>query len=79
MARITIDLPGLEPHEATDMVVMALNEWRQARSDGDYVEKRYSGMSSDFRFVKMVRLTKQFVALDHMNINTSKDETGETL
>ena len=79
MARITIDLPGLEPHEAKDMLVIALNEWRQARSDGDYVEKRYGHLSSDFRFVKMVRLTKQFVALDHMNINTSKDETGETL
>lgn len=62
MSKITITLPGLEPHEAVDMVRMAMHEWLSARGNG-YVERRYADMDNAFRQERGVRLVRQKAAL----------------
>lgn len=62
MSIITVDLPGLEPHHAQDLVRMALNEWQGRRGD-NYVERRYAHMDQAYRDRRAARLELETAAL----------------
>lgn len=69
MSIVTVNLPGLSPSHAKDLVQMALSEWRLRRENGAYVETRYAHMDPAFRQSRALRLTTELVALSQADLN----------
>jgi hypothetical protein len=71
MSIVTINLPGLDPYAAKDLVNMALAEWRAIRKQQGYVDRRYAHMDDEFRERRLERLAIELRALSSATIDAS--------